>query len=119
MYNTIDRPGGIEEKDSIRDAALSDLDIEPTMVGNPTTAQVFDSIGDAIIGAGGPEASGIIVIVMSHGDAGCFQTADGDVQIQDVVTHMCHPDLDGKPKVKFLNLILTPSCSGRKLAPKP
>ena len=46
------------------------------MVRNPTTAQVFDSIGDGIIGAGGPEASGIIVIVMSHGDAGCFQNAD-------------------------------------------
>ena len=97
MYNTFDRPGGIEEKDSIRDAALSDLYVEPKMVRNSTTAQVFDNIRDGIIGAGGPEASGIIVIVMSHGNAGCFQTADGDAKIQDVITHMCHPDLDGKP----------------------
>ena len=73
MYNTFDRPGGIEEKDSIRDAALSDLDIEPTMARNPTTAQVFDSIGDGIIGAGGPEASGIIVIVRATGMPAAFK----------------------------------------------
>ena len=47
------------------------------MARNPTTAQVFDSIGDGIIGAGGPEASGIIVIVRATGMPAAFKPLMG------------------------------------------
>ena len=49
--------------------------------------------------AGGREATGLIVVVMSHGEAGSAEAADGKMLIQEVITQICHPILHGKPKV--------------------
>ena len=47
------------------------------------------------------EISALIVIIMSHGVQGSIEAADGRVRIQDILSTMCSPTLDGK--VFFIN----------------
>lgn len=99
LSRTIGRQGGEAEKESISRAVSQDFNIEPVVVENPTQSDVFQTISTAIEQAGGSSASGLIVVVMSHGQDGSFVAEDGDVEINEVLTHMCQKELDGKPKV--------------------
>lgn len=116
LYRTVDRPDWEDEKESISEAVAHDLHIEPVVVEDPTPSDVFETISAAIEQAGGSTVSGLIVVVMSHGQDGSFVAEEGDVEINEVLTHMCQKDLNGKPKVSdnmgdYERIMIFPDCA--------
>ena len=99
FYSSMNRPGSTSEKDCFENAMKDCMQIAPTIKENPTQQEIVSTIRNTIMSAGGRESSGLIVVVMSHGEAGSVEAADGKMLTQEVITQMCHPFLHGKPKV--------------------
>ena len=88
FYSSINRQGSNSEKNCIENAMKDCMQIAPTIKENPTQQEIVSTIRNTIMSAEGREASGMIVVVMSHGEAGSVEAADGKMLIHEVI-HRC------------------------------
>ena len=95
MYSTLDRENADAERLQL-EAVFPKFKVTMREYKNPTKQLMFDAIRYA---QDQDEISALIVIIMSHGVQGSIEAADGRVRIQDILSTMCSPTLDGKPKV--------------------
>ena len=103
MYSTLDRENADAERLQL-EAVFPKFKVTMQEYKNPTKQLMFDAIRYA---QDQDEISALIVIIMSHGVQGSIEAADGHVRIQDILSTMCSPTLDGKPKVSvFLSTFL-------------
>ena len=95
MYSTIDREEAEEESNPL-EQVLSGFRLQPTVKRDLTADEMLSEIRNTIVNK---DISGLIVVVMGHGVKGAICAKDKNLRYQDILSQMCHPDLEGKPKV--------------------
>ena len=97
FYNTIDRPGAEIEAETIEEAMIL-LKCYTKVNKNPTKNSIIYSIDNSAV----PNPSALICIIMSHGKDGTLFMDGESLSVQDILTAMDAPDLQGKPKVLII-----------------
>lgn len=96
--STHNRDGALDELKALTDA-FPTFRVSPIVRQDPTEMDIHNTIREA---QNIPDLSGLIVISMSHGQAGVIEAADGSVYIQDVLYTICSPVIGSIPKVSHL-----------------
>lgn len=82
--------------------SLPEFQIEPIVKPNLTADGMLGAINEAI--NANDDISSLIIFIMAHGAKGLvWGKGDTPLLIQEVLTTMNHPSLDGKPKVRSLS----------------
>lgn len=95
FYSDTDRPGCDAELRSFEDALPYIGVTEPSVILNPTKQEIFRMIRENQEG----EVSALVVVVMSHGDSGRVNVADGQLALKEIMMQMNSSKLKGIPKV--------------------
>ena len=96
MYSTDERPGAQEECDRLSEA-LPAFNVETTIKKDPTATEMLRAIRE--VQDRSTVLSGLIVIIMSHGQRGAVHASDGPINIQQILLTMNSAKLRDKPKI--------------------
>lgn len=88
MYTTHDRKGCDQEKRDIEESLQSWSSVDPTVLKDPTRLEFMTVVKEAH----NRKLSALIVVIMSHGRAGYFETKDGEINIQYFLDHVLYSE---------------------------
>ena len=100
IYSTDSRPGFEEELESLTNT-LAILSWPSVICKDPTENEVFTATGSL---QKSDDVSAMVVVIMSHGERGSVWASDKLVPIRDILLQINPPSMNGKPKVKRINI---------------
>lgn len=92
---TTEREGAVEEVEALM-TVLSQFDVQIDFHKDTTSAELLY----AIQAAQQADTSALVVFIMSHGYSGHVRAADRMIELSEILSAMCGPLLNGKPKVR-------------------